>query len=60
VIIGALEKYAWAGKTRRSAMAKKQKPKKRPKPRKVIKHKRKPGIPEPDISAVSDYVAETS
>jgi hypothetical protein len=41
-------------------MAKKAKPKKRPKPRKVIKHKRKAGIPEPDISAVSDYLSETS
>ncbi|MFY9732196.1 MAG: hypothetical protein WBQ04_15745 [Candidatus Acidiferrales bacterium] len=40
-------------------MAKKVKPKKRPKPRKVIK-RGKPGIPEPNISAVSDYVAETS
>ena len=40
-------------------MAKKVKPKKRPKPRKAIK-RGKPGIPEPNISAVSDYVSETS
>jgi hypothetical protein len=40
-------------------MAKKVKPKKRPKPRKAIK-RGKPGIPESNISAVSDYVSETS
>jgi hypothetical protein len=40
-------------------MAKKVNPKKRPKPRKAIK-RRKPGIPESNISAVSDYVSETS
>jgi hypothetical protein len=43
-------------------MAKKAKPKKRAKPRKAIKRgkRSKPGIPEPNLSAVSDYLSETS
>jgi hypothetical protein len=55
----ARQKIPTAGKTWRVAMAKKVRPKKRPKPRKAIKGV-KHGIPEPNINAVSDYLSETS